>query len=208
MVQPIWKSIPYLAALLVVFLYLLGNRSESRSILYAKVSFALIVAAVPLTILTRLSSVRILGSISFLIRTNLKFAMLLVFIKDILLSRVLENIRHRRLREIALSLALLWVYVSWFFAFLYASPAQELSPIRGRVVSDADPDMDSVNSIDIWYFSVATLTTVGYGDLRPEKACRFVACVEMSFGYFLMSLIIGIVAGVALEYLAEPRERG
>jgi len=202
--QPIWKSIPYLLALAIVFLYLLDNDSQCLSVRYARYSFLLFGLAVPLSFLG-MAGVGPAGAVAFAIRMNLMFAMLLVLFKDILFARLVENIHRRRLKNIGITLVLLWIYLTWFFAFLYASPAQEKSPLRGRIVSDANPEFDSVNSIDIWYFSVATLTTVGYGDLRPERACRFIACVQMSLGYFFMSIVFGIVAGVALEYItSEP----
>jgi len=201
-IQPLWKTIPYLLALAIVFIYLLDNDSGCLSIRYARYSFLLFGFAVPLSFLG-MAGVGPAGAVAFVIRMNLMLAMLLVLFKDILFARLIDNIHRRRLKNIGITLVLLWIYMTWFFAFLYASPAQERSPIRGRIVSDANPEFDSVNSIDIWYFSVATLTTVGYGDLRPEKACRFIACIQMSLGYFFMSILFGIVAGVALEYITS-----
>jgi hypothetical protein len=203
-IQPLWKTLPYMLALAIVFLSVVDNDSDSLSIKYARYSFLLFGLAVPLTILGSLG-VGPAGVISYLIRMNLMFAMVLVLFKDILFARLIENIHRRRLRNIGLTLVLLWIYLTWFFAFLYASSAQERSPFRGRILNDADPEFDSVNSIDIWYFSVATMTTVGYGDLRPVNACRFIACVQMSLGYFFMSIVFGIVAGVALEYISSEQ---
>jgi len=42
---------------------------------------------------------------------------------------------------------------------------------------------------DIFYFSVVTITTLGYGDLKPIGTCRFIAASEAYIGYMLFSLM-------------------
>ena len=51
--------------------------------------------------------------------------------------------------------------------------------------------------IDAMYFTVITLTTVGYGDIYPVSTMGKILCLLMCFwGNFLISLLIVSMAGV------------
>lgn len=44
------------------------------------------------------------------------------------------------------------------------------------------------------YFSIVTWTTLGYGDLHPDKAIRGVAAVQAMMGYIFMGFLVGSLA--------------
>ena len=43
------------------------------------------------------------------------------------------------------------------------------------------------------YFSIVTWTTLGYGDIQPTGALRFVAAIEALTGYLYMALLTGSI---------------
>ena len=49
------------------------------------------------------------------------------------------------------------------------------------------------DNIAYLYFSVITLTTVGYGDITPTDAGRIVAMIQSLSGYIYMGVFIGII---------------
>jgi len=52
---------------------------------------------------------------------------------------------------------------------------------------------DPKRTADFWdclYFSIITVTSVGYGDMRPTGGCRFVAGLEAVFGLVFLGVII------------------
>lgn len=66
---------------------------------------------------------------------------------------------------------------------------------------------------DALYFSTVTLTSLGYGDLRPVGVARFVASAEVLFGVALVALLIGKLASerqsqlVKLIYTSDNERR-
>jgi hypothetical protein len=80
-----------------------------------------------------------------------------------------------------------------FFAFLY---------LELGIYSPADPTRDVTSYLTCLYFSASTLTNAGLGDFLPRPETRFVAAVEMLFGY----LALGIVTAATFSLLVR-RER-
>lgn len=61
----------------------------------------------------------------------------------------------------------------------------------------------ALSSFDCFYFSFATLCTVGYGDITPvSKAARMLAVMEAITGLFYMAVLISRLVSV---YSAAPR---
>ncbi|MBK8067333.1 MAG: two pore domain potassium channel family protein [Rhodanobacteraceae bacterium] len=78
----------------------------------------------------------------------------------------------------------------------------------GYAVADYIPAAGSIGGIgehghirllDVWYFSAITYTTVGYGDLAPVGALRFMAAAESLAGFVLVSW------SASFTYLAMER---
>jgi hypothetical protein len=69
----------------------------------------------------------------------------------------------------------------------------------------ADPSDYLLISQDFWtslYFSVVTLTTLGYGDFQPLPQFRILAAFEAMSGY----LILGLVVGLLIDFGARRRQ--
>jgi len=93
-----------------------------------------------------------------------------------------------------LMLGMLWVPA-------YAMVAQ-LSP-AAFTISTAAGAGRALSSFDCFYFSFATLCTVGYGDITPvSKAARMLAVMEAITGLFYMAVLISRLVSV---YSAAPR---
>jgi hypothetical protein len=61
-----------------------------------------------------------------------------------------------------------------------------------------------VNGWDAVYFSIATLTTTGYGDLAPHGLLRAVAASEMLAGYVLLGTFISALTSHLTASAAAP----
>jgi hypothetical protein len=75
------------------------------------------------------------------------------------------------------------------------------SAMHGYLHGTADPPTDS----DLLYYSVITVTTVGYGDITPaQELARAVAVVEALVGQlYLVSVVAGVIGG----WQRRPREQ-
>ena len=81
-----------------------------------------------------------------------------------------------------------------FFAFIY---------LELGIYSPADPLQREVSSFfTCLYFSASTITTAGLGDFLPKSETRFIAAVEMIFGY----IAFGIVT--AATFFERPAAQG
>src|SRR6202158_5952534 len=77
---------------------------------------------------------------------------------------------------------LVFVVFNALFASLYWIGNQPVSNVPGGAY------------IDYLYFSIETLSTAGYGDMRPQPHYgHFIAAVELFTGIFSMSLMTGLI---------------
>ena len=122
----------------------------------------------------------------FLANPFFEFLHLLKLIKVIYLAYMLSRIYIRFNNAIVLmqfvywlSLLSHWLSCGWLY-------------IRGIVETATVSDY-----ISALYWTVATLTTVGYGDITPESDLeRIYAVVTMILGYSLIGYLIGSIAGI------------
>jgi len=67
--------------------------------------------------------------------------------------------------------------------------------VEGALAED-----DTASFADAFYFCVATLTTVGYGDMGPTSAStRLFTCVYVLVGISFIGVCLGIVVGIILD---------
>lgn len=76
-----------------------------------------------------------------------------------------------------------------FIVFLYAECYQQcgLSGPDGRMCKDFGVCL---------YFSVITITTLGYGDFTPMPSARWIAATEALNGYLLLGLLVAALVAV------------
>ena len=122
----------------------------------------------------------------FLANPFFEFLHLLKLIKVVYLAYMLSRIYIRYKNAIVLmqfmywlSLLSHWLSCGWLY-------------VRGIVETATASDY-----IGALYWVVATLTTVGYGDITPQNNIeRIYAIVTMVLGYSLIGYLIGSIAGI------------
>ena len=58
--------------------------------------------------------------------------------------------------------------------------------------------------LDFLYFSVVTITTLGYGDIHPlSTRARILACLEVVLGVGWLTIVFGVIAAIAPRLLAR-----
>jgi hypothetical protein len=57
----------------------------------------------------------------------------------------------------------------------------------------------TMDNMAYFYFSVMTLTTVGYGDITPTDAGRLVAMIQAISGYIYMGIFIGVTTSLIMS---------
>ena len=191
---PPWKVYPFLLVVLVTFLFLIVSERRTITMKYCKISLIVfLIFLIAGVIINQFTSNPITLKILYIIALNLKLSVFLVFLRDIIFANSIEYIVKRKWYHIITGIVLLWIYVSWIFAIAYSHPS------LGCVCTETQSNFDSTNSINNWYFSITTITTVGYGDFYPTGLCKVIANIEMLLGFFLISVMAGLVAGAAYE---------
>ncbi len=108
------------------------------------------------------------------------------------MAAILSTLRLRLQVDTATVLGVLCIYL--LFALLFASVHQVLAALQNPYLHGVS---GNPTASDLLYFSVITLSTVGYGDITPaSQLARAVCVVEALTGQlYLVSVVAGVVAG-------------
>jgi inward rectifier potassium channel len=91
------------------------------------------------------------------------------------------------------SAALIFIFLNVVFALLYSLGD---NPIANVAASE--------RFLDLFYFSIETLATVGYGDLHPQtEYAHFIATIEIFTGMCFLAVLTGLV----FARFSRPRAR-
>lgn len=105
-------------------------------------------------------------------------------------------------RKLATKLFLVFLLVVFLFGSIYWG----IGFLPGHGLKPHNIEMQYM---DYLYFSVVTITTLGYGDLTPEGFSRLIVAIESIFGLcfvgFAISQIVSAKQEVLIEYLASNR---
>lgn len=109
-----------------------------------------------------------------------------------------------RLVDVPASTLLAW-WLAVVFACAFAYQALSMwAPDHAPVMSDGTALEHFLNSL---YFSVVTVTTVGYGDFVPHGLSRAIAASEGIAGFALFGLLVGKIASRRQERTIEEVHR-
>ena len=90
----------------------------------------------------------------------------------------------------------------WAFAYLLM---QEVFP-GSFVISEDDTWQHNLG--DAVYFSMVTLTTLGYGDITPqEPVVRFMSYLEAVTGVFYTTVLVASLIGIRLAHYSDKLTR-
>lgn len=98
----------------------------------------------------------------------------------------LEPWRFAAFGSIAFSL-----YVNAFSSSYFAIGGGQASCLAGPIPTE------SMSHLDALYFTVTTLTTVGYGDWHPvTEICRGVVIIQQVTGFILFGIMLGVILSI------------
>jgi len=86
--------------------------------------------------------------------------------------------------ELIISNVLLFIFIILFFSMAYSK-----SPISSDDYM-LDGEGKKLDIYDSLYFSVVTLTTLGYGDIEPHGFFRAIASLQALLGYVFLGLLV------------------
>lgn len=79
----------------------------------------------------------------------------------------------------------------YYYAGLMVLCIAAFPPIyRDLGIVDTTTNTNVSSRADLYYFSLVTWTTLGYGDLRPSIDSRMFAALQALLGYFYMSILV------------------
>ena len=115
-----------------------------------------------------------------------------VLLVAVSIAAITSTLRVRLRVDAATVFGVLCIYL--LFALFFASVHQVLAAIQSPYLHGV---AGHPSASDLLYFSVITLSTVGYGDITPaSEAARAVTVVEALTGQlYLVSVVAGVVAG-------------
>ena len=93
-----------------------------------------------------------------------------------------------------------------FLGFLAFSLMAFFSVIIYFVESPTNPKMDSI--LESAYFTVSTMTSVGYGDVTPHTHWgKAIAMAMMLLGTFIFVSFTGVIASTVIEAELEAKQK-
>jgi hypothetical protein len=179
-----------------------GTEIEDRAMIrshYLRTMFAIdLLATVPLDLLLLLSASSDTAVVSMVLFLRL-FRLLRVVRLVVIFSRWMRqsstNTGLLRIARLAAIVVLLthWISCAWFLVpFVEQFPAD--SWVATQALEDAPAATQYVRSL---YWTVVTMTTVGYGDITPARNIEYVfAILVMLAGASLYAYIIGNIASL------------
>jgi voltage-gated potassium channel len=97
-------------------------------------------------------------------------------------------------------------------AFIYAQFYQFLlfwNPHSFKLPFLASPNSYKIFQMDMVYFSLVTISTLGYGDIVPQSAiARMVAVVEAVVGQFYVALLVAWLVGMFISQSLRSSHQG
>lgn len=130
---------------------------------------------------------------------GLSMALLVVassFVVVLLLPTAFKNVLRlfalRNIRNLIVSFLVVYICLILFFALCYANVY--------KFIPDSFGASQSLSFFDITYYSVVTITTLGYGDIRAlHWVPRLLSMIEVIVGLGLVVIYVGITAAILLR---------
>ena len=100
-----------------------------------------------------------------------------------------------------------YMFIGYAWTFAYAL-VEELEPSAFVALSRSSPNDYVARILELRYFSFATLTTVGYGDIVPHSAAaRTLAVLEAVTGQIYLTVLVARLVGLHIVHAnSSPNE--
>lgn len=116
------------------------------------------------------------------------------------LRNLTKVFRAKGIKDIVISFLVFYPLTIFFFA-LFNGTIYKFKP-------DSFQPSEGLSLFDFIYYSVVTITTLGYGDIRPlHWATRLLSMVEVVIGIVLIVVYVGISASVVLREESKKRRK-
>lgn len=194
-IRPALDGSPYLYVVDTLFVMLIV--AALRALVESRALFIAALSVVALTVASRLSAD--VDSLGLLARASSGLSALLV---GLLLGFLFRHVIRapRVTHDVILSAITVYVLIGVFWGFVFlllheASPgAFTLDPAQGSA------------EVQLRYFSLMTLTTVGYGDILPKSGeARALATVEALIGQIYLTAIVARLVGISISLPTDDR---
>lgn len=114
------------------------------------------------------------------------------------LKRELVEQQWKKLTHRLGSVLIMYVGVSFLFAGLYRWVDKLMESPFSKPLS---------STIDAMYFSVVTITTLGYGDITPNSAVsKLLVMVESILGVLFLAIMVGLVIAASISDKEKIKE--
>lgn len=124
----------------------------------------------------------------------------MVFLLPTTVQNLLKLFALGDIRKLIVSFVGIYISFILFFAFCYANVY--------KFIPDSFEASQSLSFFDITYYSVVTITTLGYGDIRAlHWVPKLLSMIEVIIGLSLVVIYVGITASILLRESFQGSER-
>lgn len=106
----------------------------------------------------------------------------------------------RNLKYACANIKTRWILFWFFLVILSFAGAYCLLTIYFPCIGKLESDKSCIDFFSCTYFSIVTISSLGYGDILPFGLCRFLACAEVLIGFLFFGIIVGKLSTAKQEY--------
>ena len=119
------------------------------------------------------------------------------------MNKEAKQIKENRLVDLVEKISTLCYIVVFVTAVICFGVLYYLLTQYGHGIGRDDTALDNSTVFTGIYFSIVTISSLGYGDMHPMGISKILACIEVLFGLVMIGVMIAKVTSQRLLYLVE-----